>query len=260
MHVITTSYLTHAPIEEFLEREGKSGYDGPLALSPAMSIGRRLVPMARDLRFAWEELPQQILDEQKQKVRESEHAALIGWAQQAGEGSDYADNLAAQCLHPTGHWYEIPNMLRNGILETLFKQRPQLRYLMVHNIDTLGANLDPAVFGVHIERGAAMSIEVIGRHVDDRGGGLARIDGRVRLVEGLALPSEEIESSLSYYNSNTIWIDVDQLLTAFGLLRSDLDSEKVSKAVRNLAARSRPISPLKMSKNDGERGRKTSFR
>jgi len=24
-----------------------------------------------------------------------------------------------QCLHPTGHWYEIPNMLRNGVLERL---------------------------------------------------------------------------------------------------------------------------------------------
>jgi len=29
----------------------------------------------------------------------------------------------------------------------------------------------------------------------------ARIDGRVRLIEGLALPSEEVESSLSYYNT-----------------------------------------------------------
>ncbi len=259
-HVITTSYLTHAPIEEFLEREGKAGYDGPLALSPAMSIGRRLVSMARDLRFAWEELPQQILDEQKQKVRESEHAALIGWAQQAGEGSDYADNLAAQCLHPTGHWYEIPNMLRNGVLETLLKQRPQLRHLMVHNIDTLGASLDPAVFGVHIERGAAMSIEVIGRHVDDRGGGLARIDGRVRLVEGLALPSEEIESSLSYYNSNTFWIDIDQLLTVFGLVRSDLrDSEKVSKAVRNLAARMPTYITIKDVKKRWGKGQEDIF-
>ena len=49
--------------------------------------------MARDLRFAWEEMPQQLLDEQAQKVRESLHAALIRWAEQAGEGSDYTDNL-----------------------------------------------------------------------------------------------------------------------------------------------------------------------
>jgi len=41
----------------------------------------------------------QVLDEQKQKVRESSHAALIGWAQSAGEGTDYTDNEPLQCLH-----------------------------------------------------------------------------------------------------------------------------------------------------------------
>ncbi len=51
--------------------------------------------MERDLRFAWEEMPQQVLDEQAQKVRESLHAALIAWARQTGEGSDYTDNLPA---------------------------------------------------------------------------------------------------------------------------------------------------------------------
>jgi hypothetical protein len=35
-----------------------------------MSIGRRLVPMARDLRFAWEELPQQILMNEAEGSRE----------------------------------------------------------------------------------------------------------------------------------------------------------------------------------------------
>ena len=51
------------------------GYPGPLLLSPGRTIGLRLVPMVRDLRFAWEEMPQQLLDEQAQKVRESLHAA-----------------------------------------------------------------------------------------------------------------------------------------------------------------------------------------
>ena len=75
--------------------------------------------MERDLRFAWEEMPQQMLDEQAQKVRDSLRAALIGWARQAGEGADYTDNLPLQCLHPVGHWYEVPNLLRNGVLARL---------------------------------------------------------------------------------------------------------------------------------------------
>ena len=59
---------------------------------------------------------------------------------------------------------------------------------MVHNIDTLGADVDPALLGCHIDEGAALTTEVIARQLEDRGGGLARVDGRVRLVEGLALP------------------------------------------------------------------------
>ena len=114
------------------------GYPGPLLLSPGRTIGLRMIPMERDLRFAWEETPQQMLDEQAQKVRESLRAALIAWAGQMGEGSDYTDNLPLQCLHPVGHWYEVPNLLRNGVLARLLEERPQLRYLMVHNIDTAG--------------------------------------------------------------------------------------------------------------------------
>ena len=86
---------------------------------------------------------------------------------------------------------------------------------MVHNIDTLGADVDPAMLGYHIEQGAALTTEVIPRWLEDRGGGLARVDGHLRLVEGLALPSEEIEFGLSYYNSSTTWIDIDRLLAAF---------------------------------------------
>ena len=41
--------------------------------------------------------------------------------------------------------------------------------------------------------------------------------------KGLAMPREETEFELSYYNSNTCWIHIDKLLAAFGLSRSDMD-------------------------------------
>ncbi|MCO6450887.1 MAG: UTP--glucose-1-phosphate uridylyltransferase [Caldilineales bacterium] len=237
-HVFTTSYLTHAPVSAYLERERNFGYDGPLFLSPGRAVGLRMIPMARDLRFAWEEMPQQLLDEQAQKVLESLHAALIGWAQQMGEGSDYTDNLPQQCVHPVGHWYEVPNMLRNGVLRELLELRPNLRYLLVHNIDTLSADVDPALLGHLIERQAGLMVEVITRRLEDRGGGLARVSGQLRLIEGLALPREEIEFGLSYYNSLTTWVDIDQLLALFGLTRPDLDDDtRVAEAVRRVAAR-----------------------
>ncbi len=237
-HVFTTGYLTHRPIAAYLERHGRHGYPGPVRLSEGMSVGLRFVPMERDLRFAWEETAHQVLDEQRQKVRESAHAALIGWAKAAGEGSDYTDNDPAQCLHPVGHWYEVPNLLRNGTLAALLGERPNLKHLMVHNIDTLGADLDPGLLGLHAASGNPLTFEVIGRRVDDRGGGLARVDGRVRILEGLALPREEAEFGLSFYNSLTTWVDVDGLLELFGLTRNDLaDATKVAASVSRAAAR-----------------------
>ena len=33
-----------------------------------------------------------------------------------GEAADYTDTLPLQCLHPVGHFFEIPNLLLNGTL------------------------------------------------------------------------------------------------------------------------------------------------
>ncbi len=259
-HIITTSYLTHTPIEEYLRAEDNYRYPGPLYLSPGKSVGLRLTPMARDLRFAWEEMPQQLLDEQAQKVQDSLRAALIEWARTAGEGSDYTDNIPLQCLHPVGHWYETPNLFLNGVLRRLLDEFPNLRYLMMHNIDTLGVDLDPGSLGLHIESGAALTTEVITRRIEDRGGGLARVDGKLRLIEGLALPRESVEFDLSYYNTATTWIDVAQLLELLELTREDLDhNEKVVAAVRRLAARMPTYITLKDVKKRWGKGQEDIF-
>ncbi|MEI7831262.1 MAG: UTP--glucose-1-phosphate uridylyltransferase, partial [Prolixibacteraceae bacterium] len=218
-HVFTTSYLTHPAISSFLQENEELRNNKNIYLSPGKIIGLRLIPTERDLRFLWEEMPQQLLDEQSQKVRQSLHAALINWAKSSGEAEDYRDNLSSQCIHPVGHWYEIPNLFLNGTLRQLMEDNPNLKYLLLHNIDTLGANADPAVLGYHIQQQKAMTVELITRKLDDRGGGLAKINGQIRLVEGLALPDEKIEFNLSYYNSNTFWIDIDKLLAVFGLNR-----------------------------------------
>jgi galactokinase/mevalonate kinase-like predicted kinase len=259
-HVFTTSYLTHGPIQAFLDRENHYGYPGPVLLSQGKSIGLRLVPMVRDLRFAWEEVSQQILDEQHQKVRDSLRAALAQWAVATGEGSDYTDNLPLQCLHPVGHWFEIPNLIRNGTLRRLLDAQPNLRHLLLHNIDTLGASAHPALLAYHARSGATLTFEVIPRRIDDRGGGLARVGGRTRLVEGLAMPREEDEFALSYYNSNTCWIDLHRLLDLFGLSPDDLDDEpKVAAGLRAVAARMPTYITLKDVKKRWGHGQEDVF-
>ncbi|MFM7100906.1 MAG: UTP--glucose-1-phosphate uridylyltransferase, partial [Verrucomicrobiota bacterium] len=239
-HVFTTSYLTHDPTAACLERERNYGYEGPLFLSPGRSVGLRLIPTVRDLRFQWEEMPQQVLDVQQQKVRDSLRTALMAWARSAGEAADYTDNVPRQCLHPVGHFFEVPNLLRNGLLARLLRERPTLRHLLLHNIDTLGADLDPAMLGRHLHGGGCLTFEAIPRRLEDRGGGLARVNGRPRLVEGLAIPREEDEFRLRYYNTLTTWIDVDRFLAVLGLTREEVvreDEPRILAAIRALAAK-----------------------
>jgi hypothetical protein len=235
-HVVTTSHMTATPLRSYLERVNNHGYEGPVYQSHGKSIGVRLVPTVRDLKFAWEETQQQKLDEQAQKVKESGNCALMGWASSCGEGSDYRDNLPMQCLHPVGHFYEIPNLILNGTLTQMLTDRPQLKYLMLHNVDTVGADVDPRLLGLFVQGGSTLSFEVIPREIQDVGGGLARINGKTRLIEGLALPHEEDEFKFTYYNSMTTWIDIDNLLRKFGINREDLeDSKKVADAVHKFS-------------------------
>jgi hypothetical protein len=259
-HIFTTSHLTHGPIEAMLAAEKNYHYNGRVVLSPGRSVGLRMVPTARDLRFAYEEIPHQQLDPQKEKVRQSLHKALIEWATATGEASDYTDNLPLQCLHPVGHWYEVANLLLNGVLRDLLTTQPDLEHLLLHNIDTLGANLDPVVFGRHILEGSALSVEVIRRRLEDRGGGLARVNGQLRLVEGLALAREEDEFRLTYYNTLTTWIHIDSMLELFGLERRQLgDAAKVAAGVRALGAKMPSYVTLKDVKKRWGNGQEDIF-
>ena len=74
------------------------------------------------------------------------------------------------------------------------------------------------------------------------------------------MPREEAEFALSYYNSLTTWIHIDKLLTAFGLSRSDLQhQEKVTEAIRALAARMPTYITLKEVKKRWGHGREDTF-
>ncbi|MEM8524812.1 MAG: UTP--glucose-1-phosphate uridylyltransferase [Bacteroidota bacterium] len=238
-HLVATSYLTYAAIKEEMHRTDHYNYEGNVYLSKGKSIGQRFIPMVRDLQFLWEEMPQEILDENKQKVRDAVRSALIGWAKSKGEGTDYIDNLARQRFSPLGHWYEVPNLIRNGVLAKLLREQPQVETIMLHNIDTLGANLDATALGHHLHSKKMLTFEVIPRRLEDTGGGLARVNGQIRLLEGLAQPHESDELKLSYYNSMTTWIQVDDLLKWFGLTRKDLEKNAVAldEAVRKAAQR-----------------------
>ncbi len=230
-HAFTTSYLTHGAIANYLDNFGYFGGKDRIYLSPSQSIGRRVYPMERDLRFYWEELLQQKLDDNVQKVQDNARNALINWAKSKGEGDDYCENKPILRFNPLGHWYEIPNIIKNGTLAKMMSDNPGLKYLLCHNIDTMGVYIDPVLLGLHAGGKSPLTFEVTPRRIEDTGGGLAKINRRLQLIEGLAMPNEKDEYKLSYYNTLTNWITIDALLEYFDLDRN-IVIEAVSKPAR----------------------------
>jgi galactokinase/mevalonate kinase-like predicted kinase len=241
-HIFTTSYLTHEAIDTYLKDSDYFKYRDSLYLSPGKSIAHRVYPMERDLRFYWEEQLQQKEDENIQKVHDDLHSALIQWTKSQGEGGDYIENRPVMRFNPPGHWYEIPNLIKNGTLARVLIDNPGIQYLLCHNIDTMGAYIDPCLLGLHIQSEASLTFEVTPRRIEDAGGGLAMINGHIRLVEGMALPRDEDEFKLRYYNTLTNWITIDLLLDYFGLTRDLLADalndnnlqKKVNKSIQEI--------------------------
>lgn len=257
VQAITTSWLTHEPIAAWCRRE--AGPTTPL-LSPGRGVGLRMVPTARDLNFLWHETGRQLQDEQVEKVGGSLRAALLAWADAQGPAGDYRDNRPEQCLHPLGHGHELASLVLNGTLRRLIEQRPALSTLLLHNVDTLGVDLDEGLLGRHLAQGAGLTFEVVPRRIEDRGGGLARVAGRLRLVESIALPIESLEWRLSWYNSLSTWIDIDHWLTAMGLDREGLgDEQRVNRCVQRFIERLPVYVTLKEVKQRWGRGHEDVF-
>ena len=86
------------------------------------------------------------------------------------------------------------------------------------------------------------------------------MDGRPRLVEGLALPDERLEFEMSFYNSGTMWLNIDRVLAVFGLDRESLfDSARVVQGVRDVAARMPTYVTIKEVKKRWGRGQEDVF-
>jgi galactokinase/mevalonate kinase-like predicted kinase len=221
-HSITTSFLTHRAIRDTLTDREYYNSPGKVYLSPSLSTIQRLYPAEADLREIEKPRLREIRDPEARRVARRRLDRLVKWISRVGPGEEFNLNSSIKRFYPAGHWYEIPNLIRNGILGRMLKDNPNLRYLLVHNADTLGAALDPVILGMHIGTGTPLSFEVLPLLWGDRGGVLARVDGQVRIVEAGALTRPEDEALFTYYNSLTTWINIDEFLSCLWLTREDV--------------------------------------
>ena len=107
--------------------------------------------MARDLTFLWEEASHETLDENKQKVREAGRRAILEWARSQGEGTRLHRQPADPAVQPARPLLRGAQPAAQRRAGPAPDEYPNLNWLLVHNIDTLGATLDPGVLGLVIE-------------------------------------------------------------------------------------------------------------
>ncbi len=113
-------YMTDEPIRASVQ---SLVYPGSVIVSRGQSVGLRMVPTARDLHFAWEEMPQQLLDEQQEKMRQSVRPRCsAGRVQRARRATTPTTCRCSVCIR-WGHWYEVPNLMRGGVLQKLLREQ-----------------------------------------------------------------------------------------------------------------------------------------
>lgn len=111
-------------------------------------------------------------------------------------------------LYSPGHGDFLEAVRASGTLERL--RGDGVRYVVVSNVDNLGARIDPAVLGMHVLGGRPMTSEVA-RKQGDMGGAPARVDGRPQLLEAPRFPPGFDQDSIPVFNVNTVTFDLAAL-------------------------------------------------
>jgi UTP--glucose-1-phosphate uridylyltransferase len=111
---------------------------------------------------------------------------------------------------------DLPDTLRRSGLLKSFREGGG-RFLFMSNVDNLGATLDPAIIGAHIESGRSLTAEVVRKEPGDRGGTPARVDGVPQIVEAFRFPEGFDQDAIPVFNTNTFVLDAEALDTSFPL-------------------------------------------
>lgn len=93
------------------------------------------------------------------------------------------------------------------------------KWLLVRNVDNLGARIDPAILGLHIQSQRAATVELAPKWQGDAGGAPYQYQGRTQLIEGLRFPAGFDADIVDVFNTNTLWFTAAAIDREFQLGR-----------------------------------------
>jgi UTP--glucose-1-phosphate uridylyltransferase len=131
------------------------------------------------------------------------------------DGSLFREEDGRPSLYAPGHG-DFPIALRRSGTLALLRQRG-VRYVMLSNVDNLGARVDPLVIGAHLLNARPVTVEVAPKAAGDAGGAPARVEGRMMHVEGFRFPPDFDQDSIPVFNTNSFVFDLDALDQDFDL-------------------------------------------
>ncbi len=253
---ILNSYFTEDRTREILAENGNYGKED--LFTYCQGIMKRVIPSEADLRLHYGkaigklekkigELPpgeERVEAEKEKKQLESDLAGWIG--ELAGRaGDELGEEAGRNRFNPPGH-------LDTTLWLILDPSRPLLKmldlgveYLMISNIDNLGALVDPALPGLlslRRENGAGILCEVSVKPPGQKGGALARVydpenDRRwCQLIEEFAFPLDFDQDRIPEFNNAAYTVAVDDLLRIFRLDREELAGASASELADRVKA------------------------
>lgn len=115
------------------------------------------------------------------------------------------DDEGKPMFYAPGHGDLSFALRRSGLLKEFIDGGGEL--LFMSNVDNLVATLDPAIVGLHLERGKPITVEVADKNPGDQGGAPALVDGRLQIVEAFRFPEGFDQDTIRVFNTNTFLLD-----------------------------------------------------
>lgn len=131
------------------------------------------------------------------------------------EGDLFREDDGSVSPYAPGHGDLTFALRRSGLLTDFIKRGGRLLYMS--NVDNLGATLDPAVIGAHLESGRSITAEVVRKEPGDKGGAPARVDGMPQIVESFRFPEGFDQDQIPVFNTNSFVLDAHAIDRDFEL-------------------------------------------